>query len=50
MRAICAGLLISLLIAGAGAGERSAQLINSFQVMCTIEPLDFAPKKKRRPP
>lgn len=26
----------------AQAGERASQLVNSFQVMCTIEPIDFA--------
>jgi hypothetical protein len=47
MRAICAGLLLSLTIVSADAGERSAHLINSFQVMCTIEPLNFARTEER---
>ncbi|HEX8168180.1 MAG TPA: hypothetical protein VF601_20630 [Beijerinckiaceae bacterium] len=39
-----AGLaLVLCLLGGAGqAGERAASLVNSFAVMCALEPLDFA--------
>src|SRR4051794_21276985 len=46
MRHVFHGLLIapclSIAITAAAASERAAQLVNSFLVMCTLEPLNFA--------
>jgi hypothetical protein len=39
---ILASAVICLTTTDADASERAAQLVNSFQIMCTIEPLDFA--------
>ena len=47
MRFIYVGLFLCALAHEAGASERAAQLVNSFQVMCTIEPLDFARSEAR---
>ena len=42
MRSLCLALALCL-VGGAGqAGERAASLVNSFAVMCTLEPLDFS--------
>jgi hypothetical protein len=42
MRLVYLGLCLCALAEEAGASERAAQLVNSFQIMCTLEPLDFA--------
>lgn len=42
IRILGAGATILALTNGASARERAAQLVNSFQVMCMLEPLDFA--------
>jgi len=47
MRFIYVGLFLCALAHEAGASERAAQLVNSFQVTCTIEPLDFARSEAR---
>jgi|SRR5450759_2247816 hypothetical protein len=47
MRVLCAGMILCALTCGAYAGERAAQLINSFQVMCLLEPLNFARSEQK---
>jgi hypothetical protein len=42
IRGFYVGLMLCALTSGAHAGDRAAQLVNSFQVMCMLEPLDFA--------
>jgi hypothetical protein len=42
MRNICVALILCSAVGVGHAGERAASLVNSFQVMCMLEPLDFA--------
>jgi hypothetical protein len=42
MRGLYVGVTLCLSASGAYAGDRAASLVNSFQVMCMLEPLDFA--------
>ena len=42
MRGLCVAMILSALTSGAYAGDRAAQLVNSFQVMCTLDRLGFA--------
>ncbi len=47
MRGLYAGMMLCALTGGAYAGERAAQLVNSFQVMCLLEPLNFARSEQK---
>jgi hypothetical protein len=42
MRRLYVSIMLCVLTSAAYADDRAAQLVNSFQVMCTLEPLDFA--------
>lgn len=42
MRVVYVALVFWIFAGDGHANERSASLVNSFQVMCTLEPLDFA--------
>jgi hypothetical protein len=42
MRGFHVGMILCALTSGAHASGRAAHLVNSFQVMCMLEPLDFA--------
>lgn len=42
VRCLYVSMMLCALTGGAYAGDRAAQLVNSFQVMCMLEPLDFA--------
>ena len=47
MRLIPTGAILCTLVNGAHASDRAAQLVNSFQVMCMIEPLNFERSEER---
>jgi hypothetical protein len=47
MRVLFTGMTLCALTGGAYAGERAVQLINSFQVMCLLEPLNFARSEQK---
>jgi hypothetical protein len=47
MRALYAVMMFCALTDGAYAGQRAAQLVNSFQVMCLLEPLNFARSEQK---
>jgi hypothetical protein len=40
-------MILCALIGGAYAGERAVQLIKSFQLMCLLEPLNFARSEQK---
>jgi hypothetical protein len=42
MRCLYVGVMLCMLTSGAYASDRAAHLVNSFQVMCMLDPLDFA--------
>jgi hypothetical protein len=47
MRNIYVGMILCCLVSVGYAGERASSLVNSFQVMCTLEALDFARSDKK---
>lgn len=43
----CGGLFFFSMVNVAWASERAAHLVNSFQIMCTLEPVNFARGEER---